>query len=797
MAAIEHVEYVTLDGNRYAAKVDGFTRSHLPANLDQIKATRSESPFLDADVTSFGGGIKPDQMDDTADWIADAAGMEPYGAGTSPPYPLLRIGHALAETYSAAGSGELIPLAADHGYLYAGEQGGDSVLNSTDGITWTAVSTGAGYTDVLALLAVQTLLYAAGDNRYLYRSEDRGATWAQIADLHEIVMASGSGLTGATAASCSLLLVDATLDTSGGLYLYAVAEDYPLLAAPTVARGSVLCSLDSLTGTAGLHGLAQMPEPYCKAGVVHDGAFWLGTADTSDPVHGAIYTRTLQSADGSARDLTRVALLDGDYFTAAAAYAGATYWGTQSGAVYACDGEKLTLLRRLATAQPIRGMAVKDGALWVGVYGTSARLEVHRYDGTGWSQPHYTDATLTAAGQMVAFDGRLHVAAGNGTTRKVYAVSDTDYCPTARIILPDAVYGAPADAKRYRRVTLQHDALHAGQSVEALYSLDGASYVSLGTNTAVGSTRTAFELPEAAAGGRLSAWFSVTNDPTLTRTFYGGGVRALPAPDAREVWEAELFLAPQAGGAWDDAVADTPDAIQKFDALAALHDRCAVFEAVDPFRDADGMPRRVMLATFDLQTPFGARFGPQVVAGAGATIPVRLIQAASPSNLLSNASFELDSVGDEPTGWALSGTATTWQTEAPGDSAHGVRVLGIAYDGASANPSVYQGATVTPGRYYTLSGYIRRAGVTGASAAVYLRVSEAGVALAGAETTHLAAGSDSFFVRYAATFRVPDASSGTVAVECFAEGTPGGACYFDAIVLEPGAPASAFREKGT
>lgn len=801
--AIRHVEYLELittgAAQRFAARVDRYTRSHLPVNLDQITAKRGESPFIDAVVDGFARGIKVEPMADEADWAAAASGLEPYG-GPDPnaPYSQLRIGKSLAEAYSAAGAGELQPLTSDHGYAFAGEQGSDVVLASPDGTTWTATSTGSGSTaGVAALLARHVQGPPGGDGPYrrawasfwdnekVYRSDDHGATWELELDFEDgtgDLPGSGSGTVLGVAEAITQLYTFPGMGRA-----YAVAEnfgdDYGLAAIGIAASSSDPSLL--ITG--------WLEEPYCRAGVMVGDSMWLAGADVSDPLFCSLYTVNPGVALGDPQKVTR---LQGNYFTGATLHAGDTYWGgAVRGELYRCDGTALELFHTFPTAQPIRGLCSLRGFLYVSIYNDSlARLEAWRWDGTAWSQPHYAAATLTEAGQMVEFDGRLFVAAGNATTRKVYAVSETDNHTTARVVLPDAAYGAPADPKRFRRVLLQHSALLAGQGVEALYSLDGGSYVSLGTDWSVGSTRTAFELPDSLLGGRLSAWFSITNGAAQAMTLYGGKVSALPAPDSREVWEVELILEPQASGAWSDAAADTPDAISKYDALAAL--RGVVLQAVDPFRDASDLPRRAMRATIDLQVPFGATFGARKVAGAGAGIPLRLLQAASPENLITNGSFERDTAGSHPTGWALSGAVTDWVTTAVVGAPHGDRVLWIAYDGVAATPSVYQAVTVIPGRWYTLSGSIRRLALTGASAALYLRVSEAGTPIAGAATTHLAAGSDAGFVRYGVTFRVPTSSGGTVAVEVYASGTPGGGLYADAIQLEEGAPVQPFRERG-
>lgn len=805
MTAITGVEYITLGGNRFQVREGRFTRAHLVTNLEQITASRAESPFIDAVVTGFGAGIKPEPMSDTADWAAAAAGMEPYG-GPDPnaPFSQLRIGKALAAAYSAAGAGTLLPLVADHGYAFAGEQGSDKVLNSTDGVTWTAVSTGSGSTAGVAALLARHVAGPTGgsgpfrrvwasfyDNEKVYRSDDHGATWTLELDFQNGTGALPSGGSGGTIAGVADAITQLIHFQNVGL-VYAVGENY----GDDYGQAAIAQATSTGDVSAGIVGWLE--EPYCRAGVMStNDVMWLAGADITDPLFCSLYTLDLAVALGEPQ---KVVTLKGNYFTSATEHAGDTYWGgAVRGEVYRCDGSSLELFYTLPTTMPIRGLASLRGNLYVSIYSTLGRLEVWRWDGTAWSQPHYAAATLTDTGQMVEFDGRLHIAAGDGTTRKVYAVSATDNHAVARVVLPDADFAAPADAKRYRALVLRHGPLQAGQGVEALYSLDGGAYVSLGTNWRIGSTRTRFALPESAVGGRLSAWFSFTNLAALDLIAYGGKVQALPAPDARETWDAELILAPRAGHQWSDATADTLDAIQKWDILAALHDRCAVFEAIDPFRDAGGLPRRAMLGTLDIQGELSADFSTLLVEGAQAGVRVKVLQAAQPENLLTNGSFERDAAGAHPTGWLLSGTVTDWATVADGTAPDGARALAIRYDGLAATPSVYAGATVIPGRWYTLSGWLRRAAFAGAGALAYLRVSEGGVQLAGANTPHLGPGTDAW-TRYSVTFAVPTSSGGTVAVEVFAGGTPsaGGAGQLiaDAIQLEAGSPATPYRERG-
>ena len=70
------------------------------------------------------------------------------------------------------------------------------------------------------------------------------------------------------------------------------------------------------------------------------------------------------------------------------------------------------------TASAIRGLCAWAGALWAAVPNDAAgRLELHRYDGRAWSQPHYvgvadrSGAVLTIRLPVPANANRLDSAA--------------------------------------------------------------------------------------------------------------------------------------------------------------------------------------------------------------------------------------------------------------------------------------------------------------------------------------------------------------------------------------------------
>jgi hypothetical protein len=254
-----------------------------------------------------------------------------------------------------------------------------------------------------------------------------------------------------------------------------------------------------------------------------------------------------------------------------------------------------------------------------------------------------------------------------------------------------------------------------------------------------------------------------------------------------------LLLNTQVGGVWaSDGLADAPDAIDKWDTLAALHDGAVLFQAVDPFRSAGGAPRRAMRAVIDVQGELGADFSAVKVDGVLASVRARVLQAGGPENLLQNASFEQDGNAAAPTGWTATGTGASALTDNASVAGTGLYALKVVFDGASASYGRYQTLTgLAVGRWYTLAASIRRQTNVGTVRAVVT-----GDSLVYGTLPSLGTAMEAAYGRYSATFLLPATASGTVSVQLLGEATPSGYVLFDLIQLEEGAPASAFRERG-
>lgn len=583
------VEYLTIDGQRYRALNGKLTRTKVPLYLPDLAGKQVQAPFVDAQLAAFGGGIRSADLGAEATTYAAALGLEPAGAPGALDTPWLKVGRTLDASLDAAGAGMIRPLIAWRGHLYAGEQGSDSVYRF-DGATWTlAADLGASTGGVASFADFRGALYAGTGTGEVYATTD-GTTWGAVTPI--TVAASGVHALG--------VLVRAGDEQD----LYLVHDDI------NDGWSNTAATLYGYNGTTALGSpagspLAHLQERFCRASVVVGGQWQLAGAES-----GGQARMTLYGWDGTT--LSVLARLDGTFATAACEYGGATYWGCQRGELYAYAGGALRLARRFdgVTTSAIRGLAQWAGALWVAVANdTAARLELHRFDGAAWSLPHYVGTAQSDGGGLAAYGDALMTGGGlTGSRRRVYRVGAVR-CATSTLDTPDAVYGVPTLRKRWIGATLSHSPLLGGQSVAVSYSTDGgATWTALGTNSTVGSAATTLAFPATVLATRCRLRFTLTTGAAQDLTLFSCSVRALPAPDAREVWQATLQLQPRPSGKWADGTADAVDAIGKMAALEALKLQGSTFVAVLPSRTSGGTPEKTMTAVFDASLPLDATY---------------------------------------------------------------------------------------------------------------------------------------------------------------------------------------------
>lgn len=798
--AISTVDFLLLNNQHYTIKQGEFRRFPLPLEIPQLDAQRVQSPFVDGVVTGFQSGLGLKSVGAAGTGYYDAEGMAPVDQAPLPlslTTPLaLKIGRGMTARSSVTGSMGLQLLTTFRNYL-VGFPRGDQAIWDWDGTTF-AKRTDAGWTTGFATLGyAQWGRSGTGVIGYLYFGTSDG----------QILRYTGGAISWR-----ALLVGSATDAVLLGTTEHVVTTSQRLLAAYSVLSTINVVKLGLLdpANPATPTEIAALPHDIVSCGrTFFDTAYFFAYERESRATRGTLYSFPINST--AAADVTPLAHVKDDIIYSMEWFKGALYCGMGwGGRVCKLATNALEEVLHVGTVEPpaalpasdaIYGLTVWADSLYAWVYNsagtTGRRWELYRTDdGVAWHLMSVggVDTTATAGG-LAVFQQKLVLADREATDGSVHDVDpSTSRLTSASLIGPNRTFGVSGIPFRWREMTLQHSALLSGQAVDGRYILDDGTETSVAINRDIGATSTRIVLPDTLRGFKFRPAWYFTNGASQDLTVYGESVRALPAPETREVWEGTLELAPRGSGQWSDAIADTDDALVKLERLQALAKTGQTFQAVDMFRDGTTV-KRAMQAVFDPQVPlqptvYDSQAGPQI------DVPIRLVQAGSPQNFLKNASFEQDAVGAAPTDWAtVVGTGTSALVSSAVTAQDGDKILAMIFDGVSASYGRRASTfNLTSGRYYTLSGYIRRT-TTGGTVRIVL-YDGSGTSIG--PTTSLGAATDSAFIRYSVTFQVAAANNPT---GCFVEvqgiSTPVGTCYFDAIMLEEGAPASDFLERGS
>lgn len=786
------VSYVTLDGQRYGYLAGTFRRDLQLVEVGNIVAKRVESPHIDAEIISFKDGIKSDYLNAEGEYVADSWGLMPSSPNGSPPLTQLSMGRALAiqiaQTTNSPDVSRYLVTMNNTGYLFVAGVS-DRTLLMFDGSAWHIQPAFLPFSGASALHVEGTdLLIGDDDSSGVYASSDYGATWSFVFNVQRA----------------------AAVGNASGVYAIL-----PLIQNNT--RYIIAIGDHSNTGTGwraigvrynyfnDVHDYQQfaLDEAFCRAAISTYEMLYIAGANIASAggnitnlpgVADAQNSGTIYTYNGT---LSRMAVMSDTFATSLCLFNGVLYAGCFNGQVRSVGNGTTEILRQLDPSQPIYGMVEFQGALWVAAYNSAnTRMEVHRYDGS-WSMPHYVVEANGGSGGLVVYRDALYVGGGTrGSMRRVYKVSTTALNPYGEIQTPFVVYGAPTLKKRFERTSVDHGPLLAGQGVRAWVDYTGgASGTPRLTNRRVGSTRTVLELDDDVRSTRMRTWWGFVNSASpQDMTAYSAATRALPAPDGRHVWSASLILTPFAGGLWPDGTADTRDAYKKLQDLEALRLDGGSFQMVEPWYDdtvTPKMPRRAERVTIDPQTDMSASLSNPGMSDADIRVDIRLLQSQGRVNVIDNSSFEQSPVGTLPAGWVsggVGGTAADTSTAVAG--VDGGKVARLVFNGTSLNWLFAQSVVITPGRWHTLSGYMRRAMSSGLAT---LRVVEGASVYGGIQ---IPAATDAAFVRYNTSFIIPLTSSGSVQVQFFGEATPGGTLYGDAFQLEEGVPVSDYKEQG-
>jgi hypothetical protein len=788
MASVARVGYLLIDGQQYKVSRNGdqssLQRSHQAIEPSQLSGLRVQPPFLSSETQGFENGEGLRSRDDVAVGYYGGLGVEPYNEVPTSGHLRLKVGRQLTQKASQASAGGFRAMMVFNNLLYLASAS-QAKLYTWDGTTLTALDYSATINSPATSFAfppdVVGRVYFATMSGGIYVLTTSTGTFALFSG-PTINAVSGAFLAGTwqTLPAGDDIFWFTSEDAGGGngaLYSYA---------------GGVRTTLHAVFNL-------RMIAPIIIGETVY---YWVYDAVSTRQPRAELYTHSAASTTGGPTAMG-VRIID-NYPVSACAYRGELYVGMAwGGSVRKLTGGALEEILHVGTTVPpatvpgtdaIYALAVYNDSLYAAGYDASApsgqRTWLRRYNGTGWHTISVGGNDLsTAIRALGVFEQTIVLGDQEATDARLYSLDTALRLTSARLDTADALYGSTGVPKRFVSVSLQHSPLVAGQAVELRYVLDDGAEVSVGTNRDVGSTVTTFALPTTVRGTKLRPRWYFTNVSGADLIITGDSIVALPAPPSREVWQADLQLAADAYDA-----ADTRTELDRYTALQTLQDTGAIFQVVHEYRDANGLPLLAMRAAFDPQVPLETR---DVGIGGGlmsAVAPVRLVQAASPTNLLVNASFEQDVAPSAPTGWGTTGSGTSSNASISVTPPDGGQSLAIVFNGASATYGRTQTVSgLVPGRYYTLSGSIRRA-TTGAGN-VKLNAFESGIL--DVSTTALAAATDAGFTRYSVTFLLPLTSSGTISVRLLGSNTPAGTAYFDAIQLEEGAPASPFRELGS
>lgn len=773
--ALSLVDYVLINGARYRPVHQKFSRFDLPAEVSQLSGKRVQSPFLDAELLGFEAGEGLRTLDDTATGYYAGNGMEPVDEVPTSGHTRLKVGRQLTVAYDPPTGEGILAAAVYNDLAFFMEKAGRNYLWEHNGTTWTSRDYSAlvvGFGIGPFLVWQGRLYFGTGVNSIVYYT---GGVFTAVGMTAGYVNWRALGAN----ETYSWWLADNTLLTPNRTVLVRMTASHVVTVVATFSRSRGAC------------------------GVIVNGTVYAWAYDGTSPAQPSAQVYTT-AADGTGTPALGAIITD-NYPLTAVEHNGEVWLGLAWGGriVKYASGQYTTMGQFGATTAPattpgtdaIYALFSFAGSLYAAGYDSAAasgsRTWLRRYTAAGgWHKVSVggLDASI-AIRSMTAYQQQLFLGDEEATIARIYAHSKTARLLAADLEAPNVVYGSETVPKWFAEVSVTHDALVSGQAVELRYVLDGGAEVSVGTNKDIGSTETRFSLPSSVKGRRLRPRFYFTNTSAADLIVSGVRVRCLPQLPQAEVWETDLDLYPLT--AWNDGTADTDDALTKYEALRALKVTGQPFQVVDIFRDGT-TPKRAMLAAFDPLAhlewsinDLGPTRGVQII------LPVRLLQAAQPMNMVKNASFEQPGSGAAPTDWTVTGTGTS-SLVSNTRAQDGSNSLKLIFDGVSAS---YGREQVIPGliagRYYTLSVYAFRdtlsAGVV--QAYLYDGAWNAGI-------TNVAAGTDTAFVRYTATFLYSGTGGGATVVVAGA-GTPAGTVYVDAVMVEEGAPVSAFAERGS
>ena len=507
--------HVTLGGQGYLVDLRSYRR-------------RSHAAF--APKTAQGdrsyGDLNHDQAFQVSDWRGgegflqvDTSRPERWRAGFGVDVfseaGSLRLGPHLVATAPTTSYDELTVAQVYQGNLYVGTSTGD--IHKWNGSTWTLAHATGKAGGIRSMAVFLGKLYV-GNGTDGAVAELNGTTW-----------------TGAKF----------TIAGSGGVRtmatFYRQSAQYLYLASTGATNGAVYW-WDGATLSTKQY---DFEEPRPEVALVLGNRLYFFVADPQSR-RGAVYS--VDDSGGGGVYRAHVGLADG-YPTVGAVWDGAIYLGIGvEGAIYSWDGTRLVLVRQLGIAgapygSELRGMAVWNGALWVGITDGGGAVGLLRYDGTGWTRPAVGLLGTQPRG-LAVYNGQLHLLTQRAGGASMHVANGTH---RASGQVETGLFDArlPSVDKVLRSVTVTHAPLASGQSVAVQYQLEGAgAWTPLGTSAAVGATTATFAFPTGPA---------VTAKQVAIRLALAGPAGAATTPIVYD-WLLRYALAPELKREWELSV---------------------------------------------------------------------------------------------------------------------------------------------------------------------------------------------------------------------------------------------------
>jgi hypothetical protein len=400
---------------------------------------------------------------------------------------------------------------------------------------------------------------AVGGTLYLYRVETEGVAPASysaagptaaggLAAYKDAVWL-GSGSDG------KLYKFDASAGTFGLATTIAGAQGIPAMAVYVPSgttrllylgvqfdAGAQVYSWDGTTATSLIALEGATPEHL----FAFDGKLYVAAADAGG--NGLLY-----SYDGTNWRL--VATLAENWVQSGAAFGPLYYLGSgRDNRIWQFNGRDLVEV--LGGYSPhgsrVRGLLAFGGRLYAGLaWSDGFRTVVASQDGTAWHE--LRPAGLAAAGSgglgvrhLGALNGTLYLAEelASGTGAKVYKLGlGTSFNATGTLETVRFDAGLPSVDKAWRRLTVTHSPLGAGQSVAVAYRLDGAAaWTSLLSNSAAGATTSTATFAHGTSGREIELQLTLGSGGSTTVVVKSVLVEYALVPDVRREWQFDVLL---------------------------------------------------------------------------------------------------------------------------------------------------------------------------------------------------------------------------------------------------------------